>query len=1607
MSHLPLHTPPTPPHFGLSDRGFPERSTGAQDRLRVTEGSSTSSLNNRYAGGNNTKDTLGHSNNIHPPSPNLYALQVNLQGEARTVYTHQGYPSSPRKLPPPSQHPQRDNLITHQDFDREINTGNSNSGKSGGGGGRTPHQQVPFAHPQKSPCLPSSPYNHHNHYSLQSTTLSRTPQDQLERLQLEASSVTNGFLGPLASDPSHRYDSGSSSPYSDSRSLSGGSSNSVHGTSRDRGQPLLSVPETSSSAATTPAVSPSMSSASFPRSIPRTSSIDSAISSVSAQSGANHTSRDGNHSSAKDVNPTPAEIQSLIQTAGSAESLIAYMMKEKASAASQNAQLWKLVDKQRAMIYGLNKDLERALKDKEKYRKALKEQRGQLPPLPTSSMGPSRTSNESPAPSESAAGDSPRDGQPKANPLIRSESMPLPDRSRSDSSSAQGDSMAPYPPTNSMGDRLTSTTNHGMRSPNGQSAPNGVTSSLGNKYPDQSLGGQGNSQSGNSLPPMMESAEEGSAPLSKLDNVYPTAGTGPVKGPIPLRMKLGISTAVAPTSGLGKSPLRKAPPAPLSLGLHTESKLHDDTDEDDNVSIDEIVGYQQLSSQKSKEPEGRGSDSDSERSWQHTPVDKKAPPDFSSPEIEVHKSVPLARPAPSPQPAPGPRPQEKQVSALRRHEGLLSPATAGFGKEQSAISPGIRQQFARAPLPSPGLPSSPRPIDRPLGSPMPRIKSPGLPATPRMSATPAPYGPGTPRMGLTMSASMPPRSPDYKGHEKNASASSLSSVGGFTKPGSLDGLSNLLILPSAIPSVDSRIVSSRMKPARASMMPGNKPRPLSEDSVFTLGVFSRANGKELLRVEKDVGALPALDSRLRNYITYNVKVPDRSLFSGHAPAKIDARRNAIDEYFAGVLGATMDERAALALCEFFSTDVVDNSVGRDSAPIFKDGSGITGTNQDRKPVKEGYLTKRGKNFGGWKARYFVLDGPVLKYYESPGGSHLGQIKLQNAQIGRQSQNRGAKEAVEGANDADNQYRHAFLVLEPKRKDSSTLVRHVLCAENDAERDEWVEALMQYVDKGGPDDDAHSTMSQVSQTSATGREGKKKRYGQRHKDSKEKNGDDCLQALSYEETVSGVAPARGPTPEELNRLRNTPSPQDSSAHSLSTSQSTPLLSGHQQAQAMENKSIVGPVPDRGPVASKLISGPTNGSVISDLAAWGSKFSAPTSHAEQKSAKKRSIWGFRQRSSSDLTNQPQAAQPQQTYERIPVSRSVFGAPLEEAVHLSKPMGVDVHLPAVVYRCIQYLDAKDAASEEGIFRLSGSNVVIKGLRERFNTESDHNLLDNDEYYDVHAVAGLLKLYLRELPTNVLTTERREDFVKVTEMDDKAAKIAALNELVHTLPVENFELLRALSGHLIHIVENSDINKMTIRNVGIVFSPTLNIPAQVFSMFLHEYNHIFVRPEEGNLEALRSHYPKHPHQNPPSTPSPVSPRSPYPTPTDRRPSTTGSLLNPNNPNAAPLAPAMHSPLPPSRPAPQEPPITPKPQFASYEPAYGTVITPTPTKQPAMGFPTPPPMLGDVPGDNGPSGAKARRRESSMMFMMSRKGYNRGVNNGGSTMVMEDSVYE
>jgi RalA-binding protein 1 len=84
---------------------------------------------------------------------------------------------------------------------------------------------------------------------------------------------------------------------------------------------------------------------------------------------------------------------------------------------------------------------------------------------------------------------------------------------------------------------------------------------------------------------------------------------------------------------------------------------------------------------------------------------------------------------------------------------------------------------------------------------------------------------------------------------------------------------------------------------------------------------------------------------------------------------------------------------------------------------------------------------------------------------------------------------------------------------------------------------------------------------------------------------------------------------------------------------------------------------------------------------------------------------------------------------------------------------------------------------------------------------------------------------------------------------MDEREKKIQTFNVLVHRLPRVNFELLQAVSSFLIQIIDNAALNKMTVRNVGIVFAPTLNIPAPLISMFLTDFPEIFGMPlDEAN---------------------------------------------------------------------------------------------------------------------------------------------------------------
>ncbi|CZT42801.1 related to BEM3 GTPase-activating protein for Cdc42p and Rho1p [Rhynchosporium secalis] len=1244
----------------------------------------------------------------------------------------------------------------------------------------------------------------------------------------------------------------------------------TNGASRSVSDPVLvSKPSGGSNSGTQPAMA-SAHRAEMARGPPRASSRDSAISSLSDRTHSKKGSQD------MKAGATP-DVTNLIQSAGSPEAVIQHLLKEKASQTSQNAQLWRLVDKQRAMILGLNKDLERALQDKERYRKKLKESLAQMSnPSPvdsTQGLGSEFGSMSSDA----------RINDVKAADVGSIVSAGLREPEQDEPPSPIDVALAPYPITPPAMISIQTPVMSNMVEA-AHKMPSPTQHSFQHFNPDApGPGFEAGQQQRKAVEVAREVPYNASLPPSRSQPSAPPRGPPPNVPPPKKPMSSQgppvdlVETSPNPDEGLRSFPTapRKAPPTPLNLekqnvassNLRQASGTGNETDSDydDILEVDELPKFStERGRRKTREEDDKEREvsalKDAEMRSASKKSGKSTTPKSRPTTPKEGSFAEMADPMPL-----GPR-QTVQISPPGAHKHHLSSQDRNAGSLASILNEASGN--VSSPVMSPGLPMSPRPVNRPTNSPMPRnpsnlsskVNSPPMsprgmgafpgtvPLSPRAPRQPIPLPPSTPMSisspGLPKGETLLLVSPKALETSKHSgdSDSRASPVQQSPDPNSIyrglvtEEYPDLLLPPNALPSINVKVASSRLKPSRASMM---FPRNFEEDPVFTLAVFARSDGRELWRVEKDSSSLTNLDQILKQSNTFTANAPDRSLFSGHAPAKVDARRIALDNYLDEILDTQMDLGSALQICSYLSTNTMEPyadelAPGGDTASESPAKTGPGG-----RPLKNGYLTKRGKNFGGWKARYFVLDGPVFKYYESPGGPHLGAIKLQNAQIGKQQQqaDNHSPARAEG-DDAENQYRHAFLILEPKRKDSSSLVRHVLCAESDQERDQWVEALLLYVDfKDDEQDRPSSSRHQPTRTNSNNslntngtRSKKKLQSGQGRSQTMPDLTDDSLRGVSYETTKQGNVPAG-------SRLKTSDTP------------SPPTYDERDQVAQMPYSQSM-----------KSISAPRNAQVIQDTSSWGNRQNtlAPAAVDDKIKQKKRSFFGFgsKPRPSFETTesNDTNSNLSQMAVDQHGSIRPVFGLPLGEAVRYNHPVDVQIELPAVVYRCIEYLDAKNAAGEEGIFRLSGSNVVIKQLRERFNLEGDVNLVTDDQYYDIHAVASLLKLYLRELPTTILTRELHLEFLAVTELNDVKEKISVLNGLVHRLPRANNALLRYLSGFLINIINHADTNKMTVRNVGIVFSPTLNIPAPVFALFLQQYDVIFgEEPDEhdGPVEA------------------------------------------------------------------------------------------------------------------------------------------------------------
>ncbi|KAM4544891.1 rho GTPase-activating protein 24-like [Odontesthes bonariensis] len=165
-------------------------------------------------------------------------------------------------------------------------------------------------------------------------------------------------------------------------------------------------------------------------------------------------------------------------------------------------------------------------------------------------------------------------------------------------------------------------------------------------------------------------------------------------------------------------------------------------------------------------------------------------------------------------------------------------------------------------------------------------------------------------------------------------------------------------------------------------------------------------------------------------------------------------------------------------------------------------------------------------------------------------------------------------------------------------------------------------------------------------------------------------------------------------------------------------------------------------------------------------------------------------------------------------------VFGQRLEETVLYERRYGMRL-VPLVVEQCVAFIRERGLC-EVGLFRQPGQTSLVKELQEAFDSGERPTF---DSSTDVHTVASLLKLYLRQLPEPLVPYSSYQHFLLCGQKlsNDRTLGLGELRNLLHELPVANFNLLNFICQFLNEVQSYSNSNKMSVHNLATVFGPNI----------------------------------------------------------------------------------------------------------------------------------------------------------------------------------------
>uniref|UniRef100_A0A673JX46 SLIT-ROBO Rho GTPase-activating protein 2 n=1 Tax=Sinocyclocheilus rhinocerous TaxID=307959 RepID=A0A673JX46_9TELE len=143
----------------------------------------------------------------------------------------------------------------------------------------------------------------------------------------------------------------------------------------------------------------------------------------------------------------------------------------------------------------------------------------------------------------------------------------------------------------------------------------------------------------------------------------------------------------------------------------------------------------------------------------------------------------------------------------------------------------------------------------------------------------------------------------------------------------------------------------------------------------------------------------------------------------------------------------------------------------------------------------------------------------------------------------------------------------------------------------------------------------------------------------------------------------------------------------------------------------------------------------------------------------------------------------------------------------------------IPLIVESCIRFINLY-GLQHQGIFRVSGSQVEVNDIKNSFERGNDP-LTDGENNHDINSVAGVLKMYFRNLDNPLFPKEKFNDLIACIR--DLYERALSIRKILTTTPRPTLVVMRYLFAFLNHLSQYSDENMMDPGNLAICFGPTL----------------------------------------------------------------------------------------------------------------------------------------------------------------------------------------